>query len=673
MQDLLFFNHTFKPTLRLVLLFLVTLSLSLATLSGKAENSLDKKTLENINDATFEVVIPKPDDKGISYEKPLPYDLVPFAIRNDKYISIGTAFAVGSDTFISASHVFNPHLRKQTNDIFLRNKQGEIFKLDVVTKLSTHKDFIVFSTKGLNVNHPLNVNPEPTINETVYAVGNAHGQGIIIRDGLYTSNTPEELAGEWEWIRFSAAASPGNSGGPLLDRSGRVIGVVLRKSQNENLNYALPIKQVLSAPDNEAQLKMKIAYKLENMDMSKWGEIDHRLPLPMSFDKLSEQLTAKQEAFSQGLLDALLAENRDTIFPNGSGSDYLLHTSRSATFPRMIAKGQDGIWDSFRANKLSSADLGHNGSMNYGAMGDTFYTTIRKPDNVSRKQFDNKPEVLMDLILKGVPISRNVGGEKVKITSLGKPSSDEVFVDGYQRRWQVRIWDMKYEDDKLIVFSLPTPEGNMSLIRSSSTAMAYSHLADLKTLTDFIYFSYYGTLAQWDEFLDNKRLLPDAIKAVDIDYQAGKSFRYSSRRLSFDYGPEVMKVTPDSDLKLSLSYFRDNGKVIWDISTITVGENKDTGRFYEIDRNIQPAASMSDDDKRYWKNMLEGRIPYHETAFFKNQYTYIGKVLSKKAAQQESNKLLYSLLYCEDGNQTQAEMKPHLDTFSKRVKLKEAG
>jgi serine protease Do len=661
------------PGLRRIPLALLAVTLAFVATASKAENSLDKQTLDTIGAATFEVVIPKPDDKGIRYEKPLPYDLLPYAIRNDKYISIGTAFAIGTDTFISASHVFNPQLRKQTNDIFLRNRQGKIFKLDVVTKLSTHKDFIVFSSKGLEVAHPLEINPKPVMNDRVYAVGNANGQGIVIRDGLYTSNTPEELAGEWQWIRFSAAASPGNSGGPLLDRSGRVIGVVLRKSKNENLNYALPIKEVINAPENQAQLKMKIAYKLENMDMSKWGEIDHRLPLPMSFDKLSDKLTAKQEAFSQGLLEALLSENHDQIFPNGSGSEYLLHTSRSATFPRMIAKGRDGIWNTYRADKLSDAELGHNGSMTYGAMGDTFYTTIRKPDNVSRRRFNHDPKLLMNLILKGVPIRRRMGGEKIKITSLGEPRSDEIFVDHYQRRWQVRVWDMKYNDDQLIVFSLPTPEGNMTLIRSASTAMAYSHLADLKTLTDFVYLSYYGTLAQWDEYLDDDRLLPDAIKALAIDFKPGKSFRYRSRRLSFEYGPEVMKITPDSDLKLGLSYFRDDGKVVWDVSTITVGENRDTGRFFEIDRNIHPATSMSDDDKRYWGNLVEGRIPYHETAFFRDEYTYIGKVLSRKADPADASKLLYSLIYCDDGNQTQAVMKPQLDRFSKQVKLKESG
>jgi S1-C subfamily serine protease len=41
--------------------------------------------------------------------------------------------------------------------------------------------------------------------------------------------TPEARYGNWKWLRFSAAASPGNSGGPLLDSKGNVIGIVLRR------------------------------------------------------------------------------------------------------------------------------------------------------------------------------------------------------------------------------------------------------------------------------------------------------------------------------------------------------------------------------------------------------------------------------------------------------------
>ncbi len=48
-------------------------------------------------------------------------------------------------------------------------------------------------------------------------------------------------------IQIDAAVSPGNSGGPLLTREGRLIGVVTQKVQGfgaENLGFACPSEKI---------------------------------------------------------------------------------------------------------------------------------------------------------------------------------------------------------------------------------------------------------------------------------------------------------------------------------------------------------------------------------------------------------------------------------------------
>ncbi len=72
---------------------------------GMAEEMLDKKTVELVNAATYEVVVPKPVKESLTYEKPLPLDLLPYAQRKDNYYPIGTAFAIAPDRFVSAGHV----------------------------------------------------------------------------------------------------------------------------------------------------------------------------------------------------------------------------------------------------------------------------------------------------------------------------------------------------------------------------------------------------------------------------------------------------------------------------------------------------------------------------------------------------------------------------------------
>src|SRR4029077_19091416 len=118
--------------------------------------------------------------------------------------------------------------------------------VDQILKVSAHEDFIVFTIAGAPAALPLPTTLERKIDDAVFAVGNALGEGVVIRDGLLTSRTPEQQDGRWKWLRFSAAAFPGNSGGPLLDATGRVLGIVIAKSPNENLNYASPIDLALN-------------------------------------------------------------------------------------------------------------------------------------------------------------------------------------------------------------------------------------------------------------------------------------------------------------------------------------------------------------------------------------------------------------------------------------------
>jgi len=47
----------------------------------------------------------KPENDPVTYEKPLPLDLLPYHERNDKYQSMGTAFSLGHNTYVTAAHV----------------------------------------------------------------------------------------------------------------------------------------------------------------------------------------------------------------------------------------------------------------------------------------------------------------------------------------------------------------------------------------------------------------------------------------------------------------------------------------------------------------------------------------------------------------------------------------
>ena len=635
--------------------------------------SLDRNALERINAATFEVVVPKPTKDSLSYEKPLPMDLIPYAIRTDKYHSVGTAFAISPDRYVSAAHVMNLGLRSQYKGIYLRDKAGKVYHIDKIIKYSSRKDFVVFSLKNKKANQPLTPSKHLRINEKVYAVGNALGQGVVIRDGLYTSNTPEEREGAWKWIRFSAAASPGNSGGPLLDNDGRVIGIVVRKSDNENLNFALPISEVIGAKEDDAIVDMKIMYHLDNMDMTKIGIFKKSIPLPKSHHDLNRELITSLDHYAEKLIKQLFNENRKNIFPNGQSSTTLLHNTYSAVFPNLIAQGRDGNWDVFAPEKTTGADLGSNGYLTYGALGNTVFFYIEKPDDIPLQKFYKDSKTFMDLILKGVSVTRRIGQEKIRITSLGKAEEEYIFTDSYKRKWQVRKWPLEYNDTKVVTFSLHVPSGYITMMRSAKTGIIESHIIDLKAFTDFIYISYYGTFKQWRAFLNMKHVLPSVFSALGISFNYNDSFKYKSRRISFSYNSDLMKITKDSDLELRFSYFKENGKTIWDVSKLVVGDDKNSGTAIVISRNIRPPKNMSDTYQSEWKNVTNEKYPYNNSSFYNDNRTVIAIVHKKdmQSRKLKSAALLYTVGYTRDGKVGQKTMKEKLNNFMKNLDVYE--
>ena len=644
--------------------------------SASKGTTLDSRVMDAISDAVYEVVEPKPTTDSLQYEKPLPMDLLPYSVRTDKYYSIGTAFAISPSEFVSAAHVMNLGSGSQFKEIFLRDREGKVYSTGKVLKYSKNRDFVVFSLLNAKAKGFLPTNKNPRVNQKVYAVGNALGEGIVIRDGLYTSDTPEEEAGEWKWIRFSAAASPGNSGGPLLDQNGKVIGIVLRKSPNENLNYAVPILEVINADKNVAVVQTKMRYTLDNMDMTKREILKKEITLPKTYQELDSELNAITAQFSNKLLKGLLAENRDTIFPHGPGSTRLFYKSYNAVFPRLIMKGKDGNWDAFYPSGTRDADLGNNGHLTYGTLGSTVFLYVRKPDDVPLETLYGDSKLFMDTILKGCGRYRAIGPENIKITSMGRAFEDYRFTDSYGRVWMVHTWLIEYDDRKVVTFSLPVPGGCIVMMRTDQTGnIDQGDIPDLKVLSDFIYVSYYGSFKEWREFLSMKGLLPSVFSTLDIHIENNKIFTYKSARLSLSYGPDIMKISDKSSFQLDFGYFEEKGKAVWDINGIMATEEKYNQIGYAVSRMIKPPKELGDQYQSNWENMVERKFPYNRSSYYKDKVTIISTTYNRgsQATKKEeaSGSVLYTVGFIKQGNVGQKEMEAKLEMFMRNLVIHE--
>jgi S1-C subfamily serine protease len=630
--------------------------------------SLDTSRISKVDAATFEVVIPRVVDDPLSYEKPLPLQLLPYQERTDKYFSIGTAFALGNNRYVTAGHVLMAAVGDLTGPPALRDASGHVYAIDKIEKFSLQQDFVVFSLKEQPGNAALETNTKPALNSVVYAVGNALGTGVVIRDGLYTSDTPEEENGRWKWMRFSAAASPGNSGGPLLDQDGKVIGVVLMKSANENLNYALPIGEVLNAPDHQAVIDKQLSYQLDVLDDNQNASFKAQFPLPTSYADFSAAYLKLQNGFNEQQLKTLLQQQSSELFPHGAGSNRILHEDpQLSLFPSLIVHSRSGQWE-YAGRELNRVPLSGNGYVASGIFGHNFLMHLRRPDDMQANAFYGDPKQLMDLVLKTGYWYRQVGPEKIKITSMGEPSTRSTYTDTWQRHWQVFVWSEPHINAQVVLLALPVPDGYAIMMRLNPAVITHDSLMDMKALTDFLSVDYGGSLAQWKTFLANDALLPQALKNSRIDFDYGKRFSYESDRVAFSYPDSLQTIGPDNLLGVGFGYFNDNSKVTLQANYIQVRLNTTDPDRISVRRHAAPTPDLDDNFKQAWGKLLHKQHPYDGVAYNDGDEMDIATVIDPHAAGTPTE--LYTAFYGTQGTPKSQDMKAKLDLLMKDFKLK---
>lgn len=655
---------------------LVLLSgLGLAGMSAARAASLDPAMLPKIQAATFEVVQAKPTSDPLTYERPLPLDLLPYQERTDKYYSIGTAFAIGHNRYVTAAHVLLAGADSLWGPPELRDATGRVYPIGQIEKFSLGKDFVVFTlAQPPAADAALEIDATPALNQVVYAVGNALGTGVVIRDGLYTSDTPEQQDGAWKWMRFSAAASPGNSGGPLLDKDGKLIGVVLMKSANENLNYALPIREVLDAPAGRAVMESRLSYQLDLFDTIQNGQLKAQFALPAGLGDFYREFQSRMDANSDAQLKALLAKESANLFPNGAGSARLLHQQTQLNgFPTLIVRGSDGEWRRVGEQTQYFA-LDGNGYVATGGVARNGLVRLRRPDGVAAAKFYGDARSRMDLLTRTGMFQREVAGEKVKITSLGKPVRESTHVDRWQRPWHVGVWTLPYANALVVAYSLPVPDGSVMLVRFTPPSHEHDTMLDLDEMSSFVHATYQGTLAQWKDFLGNPALQPAAFRNIHIGFDYDRRFSYASQRVTFSYPSAVQAIKPDNLLWLGFRFFLDDGKPVWDVADVNVWKDtaSDDHNNVNVQRYVAPPPGLDDDMSSRWRKLSEREYPYNGVARYENDLMKIDTVVAPTTATgDQPSTVLYTAFYGTAGTQPQADMKGKLDLLTKDMRVTE--
>jgi TonB family protein len=574
-----------------------------------------------IRTATLEVVRKKPEADPLSYEKPLPFELLPYAERTDAYQSVGTAFSLGNNTYVTAAHVLITGINSQYGAPSLRASDGTIYSIDRILKFSAARDFVIFSLGKDAAPIGLGVNRDPQVDDPVLAVGNALGDGVVIREGLLTSQTPEEQDGRWKWLRFSAAASPGNSGGPLLDGNGKVIGVVIAKSPNENLNYSLPIREALDAPDGTASFDQRVLNGFPVLRTTRTYSYRQEFKLPLKWPEFAKAYQDVVTHHSEQARLELLHAFDEKLFPKGDGTESLLYDVDLDRTPRLIVQQADNTWAAV-APPYQNAQLAGDGYLKIGTIIDSTLSLLQlhRSDTASDDAFYMDSKALMDTLLKGLPITRTVGQDNVRVTSLGPALSETIHGDHYGRKWQQRVWPLPYLDAYIVGMLLPTPDGYVALLQFAPAQLLADAKSQSTALVDYVDVSYWGTVKQWQAYLKRRPLLPQTLG--DVKLELGNALTLHTHRFVFSVPALAMPFDQQSELGVGMGFMRDAQQVTWDAGAAWLYQDTQRKSYAGMWRQPQPPATARLDLRNKFTNLRDRRSPYDSQSSRETDSTY---------------------------------------------------
>lgn len=157
-------------------------------------------------------------------------------VASNRY-NLGSGFFIDDGTIIT-----NYHVVSGTSSIKITDSENKSYYVEQVLGYDEKIDLVILKVNSKN--EYLEKNKEAIKpGETVYTLGSPLGLTGSFADGLVSS--PSRKIESVDYIQVTAPMSPGNSGGPLINKYGEVIGInTWQYTEGQNLNFSININEI---------------------------------------------------------------------------------------------------------------------------------------------------------------------------------------------------------------------------------------------------------------------------------------------------------------------------------------------------------------------------------------------------------------------------------------------
>jgi hypothetical protein len=645
---------------------LAMLLASCSTTQSGSGSGLSQAAFDLAQNAVFEVVQLKPVEDTTVYEKELDWSTVPFSIRNDKYNSIGTAFAISGTELITAFHVINLGFESMVyNQYYIRSKAGEVFEVDQIVGGSNEKDFLIFTVKGKTFDAYFEFEKRFREGQQVFSVGNALGEGVVIRNGLVLGTTPEEDSGRWDLLKTSADGNPGNSGGPLVTSDGKVVALVT--ARKDNILYSLPSSVILNTARSSLHYRLKLTYGHLILANRATNIFETELSLPQPYAGIREKLTAEYRTFYDLTMKGLFKDAPEYL--SGPKNMWILNATISTVFPQIdFVDPDDDEWTLSNMN-TKSYNLTDDGILLHAEISDWNFYKLKKPKTVNLAR-SYEPKYIMDTILQNIRLNRTLGSDQYRILSFGEPKLLSNYTDSQGRTWLTAQWLIEFVDQVLITYILPLPDGIVVITarKASSTRDVYEW--DLRKICDHMWAAYNGTFAGWNEFLGTRHV-PGFLKNLNYRWQENaKQVSFNTGDIAFSANNSVYDWTSNSELFLGPSNYLLNGKINYGIRRIMLSLDSRQKEYITIVKRLKPDQRMPTNSQESWNDVFQGRFPFNGTPAIsaKDNEGVIGTALSPPS---QNPDLRYTLYLSMENPQNDDNVQKRFNAFKSGVVIRD--
>ncbi len=168
---------------------------------------------------------------------------------------VGSGFVISEDGYILTNYHVIEQADSSSSDIHVIFRDGTQFDASVVGKENDGSDVAVLKIDAVGLTPAsLGNSDEMCVGDNVYVVGNPLGELEFSQTQGHVSAldrliTTDSAANPINMFQIDAAVNHGNSGGPVYNSQGQVIGIVTAKYSDtgvEGLGFAIPINEAAS-------------------------------------------------------------------------------------------------------------------------------------------------------------------------------------------------------------------------------------------------------------------------------------------------------------------------------------------------------------------------------------------------------------------------------------------